>query len=58
MVTCLSIFLGTLCKFSLLGALAYLLRLLLGTHKTKTFQTQSVRQGKYYVLCEYFKETP
>jgi hypothetical protein len=54
MFICLSIFLVTVRKISLLGALTYLLGLLLGTHKTKTFQTQSVRQGKYYVLCEYF----
>jgi hypothetical protein len=54
MVVCLSTFLVTVCKISLLGALTYLLRLLLGTHKTKTFQTKSARQGKYYILCEYF----
>jgi len=54
MAICLSVFLGTVCKISLLGALTYLLHLLLGTHKIKTFQTQSVGQGKYYVLYEYF----
>jgi len=54
MVICLSIFLGTVCQVSLLGALTYLLILLLGTHIIKTFQTQSLRQSKYHVLCEYF----